>query len=57
MPISIFIIFEIVEFTLWLTKNNIFYLFNFSYIGCSIALGLTLFIKQYKYVLKSNFCL
>ncbi len=32
-----------------MTKDNLFYLLNFSYIGCSIALGLTLYIKQYKH--------
>ena len=39
-------IFETVAVTLWLTKNNIFYLFNFSYIGCSIALGMFLYIRK-----------
>ncbi|MDE6538943.1 MAG: 4Fe-4S binding protein [Ruminococcus sp.] len=42
-------IFEIIAITLWLTKDNLFYLFNFSYIGISISLGLFLFIKKYKY--------
>ena len=42
-------IFETVAVSLWLTKNNIFYLFNFSYIGCSIALGMFLYIRNYKY--------
>ena len=49
MPIIMLIIFEAVAVTLWLTKDNLFYLLNFSYIGCSIALGLTLYIKKYKY--------
>lgn len=44
-----FLVFEIVAVTLWLTKDNLFYLFNFSYIGSSISLGLFLFIKEYKY--------
>ena len=35
--------------TLWLTKDNLFYLFNFSYIGLSISLGMVLFIREYKY--------
>lgn len=43
------VIFETVAITLWLTKENIFYLLNFSYIGCSITLGLTLYIRKYKY--------
>ncbi len=37
-----FVIFETIAVSLWLTKENIFYLFNFSYIGASIALGLAL---------------
>ena len=41
-------IFETVAITLWLTKGNPFYLFNFSYIGISIALGIFLFIKKYE---------
>lgn len=31
------------------SKNNIFYLFNFSYIGISITLGLVLFAQNYKH--------
>ena len=42
-------IFEAVAVTLWLAKGNIFYLFNFSYIGCSIALGTFLYTREYKY--------
>ena len=45
----ILIIFETVAVTLWLTKNNLFYLFNFSYIGLSISLGMFLFIRKYKH--------
>ncbi len=45
-PIMMLAIFESVAITLWLTKGNIFYLFNFSYIGCSIALGMVLFIRK-----------
>ena len=46
-PIMILSIFEIIAITLWLTKDNLFYLFNFSYIGVSIFLGTFLFIKKY----------
>ena len=42
-------VFETVAVTLWLTKDNLFYLFNFSYIGISISLGLFLFIRKYRY--------
>ena len=37
------LIFEAVAVTLWLTLGNIFYLANFSYIGTAIALGLALY--------------
>ena len=45
-PIAMFIIFETVAVTLWLTMDNLFYLLNFSYIGMSIALGIFLFIRK-----------
>ena len=32
LPIIMLLIFETVAVTLWLTKDNLFYLFNFSYI-------------------------
>ena len=48
LPVSILAIFEAVAITLWLTMDNLFYLFNFSYIGCSIALGLFLYIRRFK---------
>lgn len=47
--IIILSIFEIVAVALWLTKDNLFYLFNFTYIGASIALGLFLYAKKVKY--------
>lgn len=48
-PAMFFIIFEVVAITLWQTKDNIFYLFNFSYIGAAITLGLILFQRDYKH--------
>ncbi|MBP5757681.1 MAG: 4Fe-4S ferredoxin, partial [Spirochaetales bacterium] len=48
-PILILVIFETVAVSLWLTKDNLFYLFNFSYIGLSISLGCFLFIRKYKH--------
>ena len=48
-PAVILAVFETVAVTLTLTKHNLFYLFNFSYIGISLALGLVLFIRQYKH--------
>lgn len=49
MPLGIFTIFETIAVTFWLTKDNLFYLLNFSYIGFAIALGLCLFIMKYKH--------
>ena len=49
LPIIMLVIFEAVAITLWLTLDNIFYLFNFSYIGIAVSLGIFLFVKQYKH--------
>ncbi|MCH5266156.1 MAG: 4Fe-4S dicluster domain-containing protein [Lachnospiraceae bacterium] len=49
LPVIMLAVFESVAITLWLTKDNLFYLLNFSYIGISIALGLFLFIRKYKH--------
>ncbi len=49
IPLVMWIIFEAVAVTLWLAKNNFFYLLNFSYIGTSIAVGLLLFQYDYKH--------
>lgn len=49
LSLLIFSIFLVVAITLWLTKDNIFYLFNFAYIGGSIALGLFLMGNNYKH--------
>lgn len=45
----IFGVFEAVAVTLWLAKDNLFYLFNFTYIGGFIALGLALYARKFKY--------
>ena len=47
-PLILLVVFEAIAITLWLTKNNLFYLLNFSYIGCSLALGLFLYAKKVK---------
>lgn len=49
LPAFMLVVFEIVAITLWLTKDNLFYLLNFSYIGLAISLGLVLFIKKHKH--------
>ena len=45
-PLVMLAIFETVAVTLWLTKDNVFYLVNFSYIGCAIALGIFLYLRS-----------
>jgi ferredoxin-type protein NapH len=47
-PIIIFLIFEITAVVLWLVLDNIFYLFNFTYIGFFVSLGIGLLIAKYK---------
>ena len=47
--ITMGIIFETIAVTLWLALDNIFYLFNFSYIGICLATGLFLFSRKNKY--------
>ena len=49
VPLIMLVIFEAIAITLWLTLDNIFYLFNFTYIGCCLAIGLALYIKKVKY--------
>ena len=49
LPLAMLAVFEAIAVTLWLTKDNIFYLFNFSYIGMSIALGLFLLLRKHKH--------
>lgn len=49
IPISIFVVFQIIGVSLWMTKDNIFYLFNFGYIGSSLAIGIILFINKYEH--------
>lgn len=47
--IFMLIIFETVAVILWLTKDNLFYFFNFSYIGLSISIGMFLYAWNYSH--------
>lgn len=49
IPLVIFLFFEIVAVGLWRGLHNLFYLFNFTYIGLAIAVGLFLYEKQYRH--------
>lgn len=48
-PIFMLCVFETVAVLLWQGLDNIFYLFNFTYIGGFIALGLFLYIRKYRH--------
>lgn len=47
--LSIWLFFEAVAVTLWLLRDNLFYLLNFSYIGTCLAGGLLLYERKWKY--------
>ena len=49
LPLAIWLVFETIALAMWLTLNNRFYLFNFSYIGTAIAAGLVLYEQKKKY--------
>jgi len=44
IPLLIFSIFWIIAIFLWKTTNNIFYVYNFGYIGTAIGVGLSLYV-------------
>ena len=47
IPLFILVIFEAVAITLWLVRDNLFYLFNFSYIGIALSLGIYIMRRQF----------
>lgn len=47
--LGMWLLFETIAITLWLTRDNIFYLFNFSYIGTCLSLGIFFYTKRLKY--------
>ena len=49
VSLILFITFETIAITLWLSKNNLFYLLNFSYIGTCLAIGTILFTNGKKH--------
>jgi polyferredoxin len=48
LPCIMFLVFETIAIILWLSLDNIFYLFNFTYIGFFVSLGIGLVIAHYK---------
>ncbi|MDD2971526.1 MAG: 4Fe-4S dicluster domain-containing protein [Lachnospiraceae bacterium] len=47
--IGIWFLFEAIAVTLWLALDNVFYLFNFSYIGTCLAVGIFLYRRKLPY--------
>ena len=47
--VLLFLLFEAVAVALWIAKDNLFYLLNFSYIGGCLALGTVLFTAGKRY--------
>ena len=47
--IAMWLVFEAVAVILWLALDNLFYLFNFSYIGTAIAVGLAFYTQKKRY--------
>lgn len=47
--IILFLVFEVIAISLWLSTGNLFYLLNFSYIGTSIGIGGALMAAGWKY--------
>ncbi len=43
------LVFELIAVGLWQTQHNLFYLFNFSYIGTCLAVGLLLYQRKWPY--------
>lgn len=48
-PVLMLLLFVAIAIVLWRALDNIFYLFNFLYIGGCIALGLFLYAKRYRH--------
>lgn len=49
LPLLLWLVFEVIAVTLWLSLNNLFYLLNFTYIGTALAIGLALYASGFKY--------
>lgn len=50
LPVLAFwLLFEAVAVTLWLTLKDIFYFFNFTYIGTALSIGVFFYAKKYKF--------
>ena len=48
-PLGMWLLFEAIAFVLWLTLDQVVYLFNFSYIGTCLALGIFFYTQKVKH--------
>ncbi len=49
LPLGLFSLFAAIAFALWLSTGELFFLFNFLYIGAMLALGFYLFARGYRH--------
>lgn len=49
ISILLFSVFEIIAVLFWLWRDNLFYLFNFSYIGLCLSIGIYFYAKKKRY--------
>lgn len=49
LPLLIWIVFESVAVVLWLSLDNTFYFYNFTYIGTCLSLGILFYSRKMKY--------
>lgn len=49
LPLGMWLLFEAIAVGLWLGMGNVFYLFNFSYIGTCVATGLALYAAHWRF--------
>ena len=49
LPLVFWLVFEAIAVGLWLFSGNVFYLFNFTYIGSCVSLGLLLYARRWKH--------
>ena len=49
IPLLIWVVFEAIAVILWQTQSDLFYLWNFSYIGTCLAVGLGLYAANVRY--------
>ena len=49
VPFVLWLVFEAIAIALWLALDNAFYLFNFSYIGTCLAVGICFYSGKRKY--------